>query len=332
MAEQVLENPDKVTASAEERIRSLINPETLEIPAGQLPERTLPPVSQSDAEAQAEQRAEEQAAPTDPPVERKAEATKTDTPRLLKVKVDGKEAELPEDEVVRGFQFNSHNTQTAMKLAEERKATQAAAFEAQQQREAFKAKLDATAEALKLLEQPAKDWAKLRQENPTEFAVQWAEYQQVEQAKERIAREQMAIRQQEAFEAAQQRHAFLAEQQQKLLDALPDWKDPIKKQQDDAKLLAAGQHYGYTAQELAQVTDHRAVLALRDAMLYRELMAQKASLPKAGTSPTLKPGAAAPSVTPADADTRYQAARDTLRKTGKPRDAAAAILAALNKP
>ena len=327
MAEQILENPDAVTATAEERILAAMSKDTMEVPPGKLPDRKMPPVSQSDAEVQ--QLEEQETAPV---VEKTPVEVEALPVRLLKVKVDGKEAEVSEEEVLKGYQTNAHNTQAAMKLAEDRRAAQAAQLEAQHQREAFKEKLAATAEALKLLEPPTKDWAKLRQENPTEFAVQWAEYQQVEQAKERVAREQLAIRQQEVEEAAHQRHAFVQEQQTKLLEALPEWRDPIKKQQDDAKLVEVGQHYGYSAQELATVTDHRAVLVLRDAMLYRELMAQKASLPKAGTSPTLKPGAAAPSVTPADADTRYQAARDTLRKTGKPRDAAAAILAALNKP
>jgi hypothetical protein len=72
----------------------------------------------------------------------------------------------------------------------------------------------------------------------------------------------------------------LREEQAALVSKLPEWKDAGKYAQESAEISKFLSDSGYSPEEVAGVTDHRAVLLARDAMLWRK---QQAKLPKPTT-------------------------------------------------
>ena len=72
----------------------------------------------------------------------------------------------------------------------------------------------------------------------------------------------------------------LREEQAALVSKLPEWKDAAKYAQESAEISKFLSDAGYSPEEVAGVTDHRAVLLARDAMLWRK---QQAKLPKSAT-------------------------------------------------
>jgi hypothetical protein len=106
----------------------------------------------------------------------------------------------------------------------------------------------------------------------------------------------------------------------KLLEAMPHWKDKARWEQDRAKIREYGQTLGFSAQELSQVYDHRAVVTLWKAMRFDEMQSKR---PKPAQA---KAPAPAPAGTPASAPrstTEVTRLKQRLAKTGRVRDAAA---------
>ena len=112
-----------------------------------------------------------------------------------------------------------------------------------------------------------------------------------------------------------------------LMEKLPELANPEKGEAYKAQLLKAGEHYGFTADELQMVRDHRYVLTLNDAMKYRALVnKRKAAKTKAGktTTPTVKAGV---KKRPGSVKAKQNdQALQRLKKTGKAEDALALIL------
>lgn len=106
---------------------------------------------------------------------------------------------------------------------------------------------------------------------------------------------------------------------------IPDLADPEKGGAVRTDLVSAGQEYGYSEDEIAQVMDHRALRVLHDAAQYRKLQSsQKAVTEKtAKARPVLKPGAKK------RGDSRrkaHEAAAQRARKTGSVEDVAASLI------
>ena len=67
----------------------------------------------------------------------------------------------------------------------------------------------------------------------------------------------------------------LAQEQQKLVKAIPEWKDEKVAEMDKRNIVTYAKRYGFNDQELNNATDHRAILMLRKAMMFDDLQAKK---------------------------------------------------------
>jgi hypothetical protein len=165
--------------------------------------------------------------------------------------------------------------------------------------------------------------------DPDAFAEQLNAYQNGRQMlakaqKTRNAAQQQVAKDQEALTAS--RHV---KEQQALVSKWPEIVDQaVQKQVID---YATG--LGFAPQEIAQTTDHRAWLVLRDAMAFRALNASKEAAVKAVTAkPRLVRGGAAtssPDRNPANG--QFQSAVARLSNGGTALDGADAYMAALNR-
>ena len=295
-----------------------------ETPPAQTPEPAPPepPASEAepaDGESESEQNPDE---PTENP------ATDTlDPATKLKLKIDGKDEEVTLDEALKGYSRTQDYTRKTQELAERRKA-----FDAEEA--AVRAERAQTAQYLRQLEQvitevtpKEPDWDKLRQENPVEFAAQWAQWDQ-------YARELNVVRQQRAEaesklvqDAARQQQLHLEAEKQRLFESIPEWKDAEIAKADKTRLTTYANSLGFDDERLAQVDDHRVLVMLRKAMQWDELQAKKPAMQaRIEKVKTATPGPAGGGKAPVTEATR---ALQRLAKTGKQDDAAAAFLSML---
>lgn len=111
-------------------------------------------------------------------------------------------------------------------------------------------------------------------------------------------------------------HKALAAENEALLAKVPAWRNAEKAAQERGEIAGAlKSHYGFTAQEISGVMDHRHILVARDAAAYRKLLANKDAKVKQAreAAPMAKPGAAAPAT---NGKVEFNKARGKLRELG----------------
>lgn len=256
-----------------------------------------------------------------------------DTSRKYRVKVQGEEVEVSLDELLNGYSRTSDYTRKTQEIAEQRKAAQAEAQQAREVRNQYAQQLAVLAEALEQASPPEPDWEKLRQENPTEYAVQWAEHQQYRQQQALVRAQQERVYAEQMRDAEVQREALLAEESAKLAKALPEWGDAAKSVEIRQQLADYARQLGYTEDDLNSVVDHRIIVMLDKARRYDALQRRAVKVrDKARTAPagqTLTPGGSpSASKVPEAAerkarDRRLEQKMRRLAGTGSARDAAA---------
>jgi len=244
-------------------------------------------------------------------------------PKVFTVKVDGKEVEVTLEELQKGYSRTQDYTRKTQQIAEMRKATEAELQAVRAERQQYAQLLDALSEQVKTAAEPQIDWDRLYQEDPIEYVRQREVMRENREKAAAIQAEQARLAQLSQQEQMQQLQALKAKESEKLIEALPAWKDPAKAKAEKAMLVEFGQKMGFTPQELGNIFDHRVVLALRKAALYDQMQAKRQGIkPVTNNGPKpAKPGAAG-RVSQMSESVR---ANQRLAKTGRVDDAASAI-------
>ena len=212
--------------------------------------------------------------------------------QTYRVRVGDDEVDLTLDELQSGYMRQSDYTRKTQQVAEGRKKAEAELQALEAQRQSYAEQLAAVEAALQQSEPTQEFWDNLNAEDPLEYIRQRDAYRdrreamaQVQAERERVHQEQMATLQAQAQER-------LKQEGQKLLQAIPEWRDPdVAQKEKTAVYTYAQRHLGYTADELQAAGDHRAINALRKAYLYDELMKQKpAATKKAKKAPKMVKG------------------------------------------
>ena len=115
-------------------------------------------------------------------------------------------------------------------------------------------------------------------------------------------------------------------QAQLLTEKLPEIADPDKGEAIKKGIAETGEFYGFTAEELGSVRDHRYILAMHDAMRYRQLVQKKAKATsgKKESLGTVKAGAKKKAT--AYTAKQKQKAQSDMQKTGSVEDVAKFLL------
>ena len=244
-------------------------------------------------------------------------------PQVFTVKVDGKEVEVTLDELQKGYSRTQDYTRKTQQIAEVRKQTEAELQEVRAEREQYAQLLGALQAQVQQAAQPQVDWDRLYQEDPIEWVRQREVVRENQEKAAAIQSEQQRLAQLSQQEQAKQRDALLAQEQEALVAAIPEWKDAKKAQAEKAMLVQFGQKVGFTPDELKNVIDHRAVVMLRKAALYDQMMSKRGQIkPVTNNGPRpAKPGAAGR----VSSNTEAMRAQQRLAKTGRVDDAADAI-------
>lgn len=304
--------PEGTGNSINDIAASLLTPTGDNQDEGERAEQSAPEVEQAEPETPESQSDDGQSESNEAPQEAQ--------PRKVPVKIDGKDVEVDEAELIKGYQRHADYTRKTQEVADQRKAFEARQAEINAAREQEVAHLNQTLGWIqsKLPQEPKYDQA-----DPIGYV----------EAKARYDAELAEFRQ--AVVAVQTRQAELAKQQEqslkaqiqaesaKLIEAIPEWKDEAKAKDDRKAVSDYLIGAGYSTDDLSNLSDHRAVVIARKAMLYDKLQSQKAEVTKrvVDVPKVMKPGTQGQK-TVSD-ETR---ALQRLAKTGRVEDLAAALI------
>lgn len=250
----------------------------------------------------------------------------TPVARKHKVKVDGQELEVDEEELKKGYSRTQDYTRKTQAVADERKK-----FEAEEvapvraERQQYAERLNSLSEAIRSLvpdEEP--DWEKVRATvSPAEYAEIHASFQAQKGRLDRIRAEQKRVQDLQIADARKQLDARLADEESKLRQVMPEWADPEEGKAFKGKLVAHAKSLGFTEADLSGVIDHRLIVLLNQS---RELAELKARKPKVDEKIDKAMDAIKPSgPSKAKKATDVEKAQRRLAKSGSVEDGAALI-------
>ena len=296
---------------AANRLESLLNPKDTQ------EEESTP--AENPKELTPEESVEEVEADGTEPESAEAEAPEAE-PQTFTVKVDGEEEAVTLDELLKGYSRTSYFHKKLSELDRERKSLETELNEIRSERTRLSQMLPALEAELEKGEQEP-DWDKLFQEDPIEFVRQEALWRTRKEKKEKLLQERQRLAQAQQSEQMKVLQQRVKEEGERLITALPEWKNPETAANEKARLLEYGLSMGYSENELSNLYDHRAVLLLHKARLYDEGQSKVKNLQ---AKPTAVKPAKAGNI-PTQRNTQFDKAKKNFKSQPTVRNAAAAI-------
>ena len=250
------------------------------------------------------------------------EAEAEDT-NLIPVKVDGKEEMWTLDQLKQSAAGQAAINKRFQEAAEARKQIeQANAALAQQQQQLVQLYQQAQQGGLQAPTPPSRE---LFESDPISYMEKKLEYDEAKASYDQNLYQMQQVQQQTAQRQQQAHQSYLQEQAEILRQHIPEIADPEKGEKLKGDLMQVGMDYGFTAEEMAQVSDARYVRALNDARKYRALVAKRKDAQQKGEKarPVVRAGA---KKTPDGQAATRKKAQSRLQKTGSINDALGLIL------
>jgi hypothetical protein len=250
------------------------------------------------------------------------EAQAEDT-NLIPVKVDGKEEMWTLDQLKQSAAGQAAINKRFQEAAEARKQIQQqAAVLQQQQQQILQLHQQAQNGGLQAPTPPTRE---LFESDPIGYMEEKLKYDESKAQYDQNLFQIQQMQQQQAQQQTQAHQSYLQEQAEILKQHIPEIADPEKGEKLKGELMNVGMEYGFTADEMAAVSDARYVRALNDARKYRALVAKRKSTQAKGEKarPVVKAGAKKRQ--DGNVATRKKA-QSRLQKTGSIDDALSLIL------
>ncbi len=242
---------------------------------------------------------------------------------LYTVKVDGKEEQRTLDQLKQGYAGQSTIGRGLQENAQVRKQLdQEKALFQQQQQQFFQLHQQAQIGGLQAPTPPTRE---LFESDPIGYMEEKLKYDESKAQYDQNLFQMQQMQQQQAQHQTQAHQSYLQEQAEILKQHIPEIADPEKGEKLKGELMNVGMEYGFTADEMAAVSDARYVRALNDARKYRALVAKRKSTQAKGEKarPVVKAGAKKRQ--DGNVATRKKA-QSRLQKTGSIDDALSLIL------
>lgn len=247
----------------------------------------------------------------------------TEDTNVFSVKVDGKEEQWTLDQLKQSAAGQAAINKRFQENADARKQIQqhAAALQ-QQQQQVMQLHQQAQNGGLQAPIPPTRE---LFESDPIGYMEEKLKYDENKAQYDQNLFQVQQVQQQQVQQQAQAHQSYLQEQAEVLKQYIPEIADPKKGEKLKGDIMNTGMEYGFTAEEMAGVSDARYVRALNDARKYRELVAKRKTTQSKGEKarPVVKAGAKkrqeGNAVTRKKAETR-------LQKTGSIDDALSLIL------
>lgn len=245
-------------------------------------------------------------------------------PRTHRVKVDGEEIEVTEEELHKGYSRTADYTRKTQALAEERKTFQGEQTAVRTERAQYAERLASLEQAIRAVTPAEPDWVTLARENPTEYAAQRAAWDEHKRQLAEIASERETAEQTVQEDHQRAASEYLNAERARFLEAIPAWKDAAVAKREKGEMVAFAKGLGYTDAEISGVADHRVLLLLRKAMLHDRAEKSKPDVKKVIEKVVVtKPGAGHAAKRPPASN--FTRAKQRLAQTGSVKDAALAF-------
>lgn len=275
-----------------------------------------PPAEAVEAEATETEEAEVEAVEEDQADDSEYEVEDDDSGEAdveyYTVKVDGEEMDVTADDLIKSYQLERAAQKRLSEAAEQRKQLDAQRTAIEQERDRYAQGLaQLQAQLAQTGQEPTQEyWDKLYEEDPLEFVKQREAQRDREKAMQVLQAEQVQLMQQR-----------VREEQAKLVERIPEWRDNEVAAREKAGLIGFAQRVGFSSEELSQVVDSRLVDVLRRAYLYDQLQQEKpVARKKVAKAPKMVKGGK-PKTSQDVASEKKRKAFDRLKKTGS-KDAA----------
>ena len=211
----------------------------------------------------------------------------------LTVKIDGEEVEVTLDELKRGYSGQKYIQKGMQETAEARKAVEQQYQQLQAQSQQLSQVLQAAQSGQLNLTPPTPPSRELFEKDPIGYMDEKLKYEealgQFQQSQQQV---QQAMAQQHQLNE-QARQAQLQTELQKLMEVDPDFGNPEKASEVKGKMLDFAKNVGFSEDDIAGIADHRALIVLKKAALYDDLVknAPKANEKASKARPFVKAGA-----------------------------------------
>lgn len=277
------------------------------------------PEDEEDAEAQADA---DDPTEGDESNEQDDAEPEADPAKTYRVKIDGEEVEVTEDELLKGYSREKDYTRKTQALAEDRKAVLTEKQAAAAARAEYADKLGIVAKIIEQ-SQPRVDQS-LRTTNPAEWSAQMLQHREWAEQRQAVEAQKVQAEEGTRREEAERLETLRVETIARLREEIPEWKDPAVMKAEDERLGDYAATIGLDEGRLRDLqTDADAIKVLRKAMLFDELMAKKPAVQdRIKAVKTLPPG---PKAGPSRSDEKR--ARERLTSDGSTDAAVALILA-----
>jgi len=250
------------------------------------------------------------------------EAEAEDT-NLIPVKVDGKEELWTLEKLKQSAAGQAAINKRFQEAAEVRKhlEQQAAALQ-QQQQQVVQLYQQTQQQGVQAPVPPSRE---LFEKDPIGYMESKLQYDEDKASYDQRMYQVQMMQRQTSQQQAQAHQAYLQEQVEVLKQHIPEIADPERGSKLKGDIMQAGIDYGFSADEMANVTDARYVRALNDARKYQQLIANRKQAQQKGNNarPVVKAGAKR--TTDSQVASRKKA-QSRLQNTGSIDDALGLIL------
>ena len=239
---------------------------------------------------------------------------------LYSVKVNGQESQVTLEDLKQGYSGQKYVQQGMQDVAAKRKEAEDVYTALNNERQQM-AELYQSLQNGGLAQPPEKPTKELFDADPIGYMKQNLEYEEKKGAYDNQMAQLQQVSQQNSEASQNARQAYLQEQMQILQKEIPEFADTKKAGKLKDQLVSIGSnHYGYSNEEISNITDARAIKVLNDAMKYQDIIAgkTKAKVKTQSAKPVLKPGAKKTAMPNAKIRSRQKA---KLRETGRIDDA-----------
>ncbi len=198
---------------------------------------------------------------------------------VFTVKVNGKEIDVTLDEALKGYQREADYTQKTQQLAEQRKEFEAEKSKTGELQTAYMNSLQQLGQNLDILSKQTEnqlgeepDWKKAYETmDAKEYTLLVQNWQQRKENLQKIQTEQQRVAQEQQIEGEKIMRQHLTQQSDLMLQKLPQWKEASVRDKERAELIEYAKTLGYTDEEVANASDHRAIVALYNSMKFEKL-------------------------------------------------------------
>ena len=280
---------------------------------------------EATAEPETEEVEEEEVEASSEDDEDLIEEPSQEEPELHFVKVDGQERQVTLDDLKQGYSGQEYVQQGMQEVAAQKKEVETVYTALNNERQQM-AELYQSIQQNGMQSAPVKPTKEMFDADPIGYMQKNLAYEeQMTSYNNQMAQLQQVT--QQNSEASQNAHnAYVQEQMQILQKDIPIFADEKKGQQLKDRLVKTGKnHYGYTHNEIEQITDARAIKVLLDAQRYQDIISgkSKAKVKTQSAKSVMKPGAKKTATPNAKIRSRQSA---KLKETGSIDDAISLIM------